>query len=103
MINDNSSGCTIIIAHRLTTVKTCDKIIVMEKGCIKESGTHDELLKVPIQKSADGKHMVAGWYHDLWETQHGKDVDKERLEFLEQENSRLRKELSNLKADKVNC
>merc|ERR1712178_242722 len=35
MIDEQASGCTIIIAHRLTTVKTCDKIIVMEKGCIK--------------------------------------------------------------------
>merc|ERR1711937_450468 len=47
MIAQNSSGCTIIIAHRLTTVKTCDRIIVMDKGCIKEQGSHEELMKKP--------------------------------------------------------
>lgn len=34
----------IIIAHRLSTVKNCDKIIVMEKGSIIETGSHQELL-----------------------------------------------------------
>lgn len=33
----------IVIAHRLSTVKRADKIIVLEKGSIVESGSHDEL------------------------------------------------------------
>ncbi|WP_177567324.1 lipid A export permease/ATP-binding protein MsbA [Phascolarctobacterium sp.] len=33
-----------VIAHRLSTVKNADKILVLEKGSLVEAGTHDELL-----------------------------------------------------------
>ena len=35
---------TILVAHRLTTLKDCDKIFVFEDGAIVESGTYDELV-----------------------------------------------------------
>lgn len=37
----------IIIAHRLSTVKNADRIIVMEKGEIIEQGKHKELMSNP--------------------------------------------------------
>ena len=45
--NMNAIGANrtmLIIAHRLSAVRHCDKIIVIEKGQIVESGTHDQLL-----------------------------------------------------------
>ena len=50
---------TIVIAHRLSTVRNADTIFVLEKGVIVESGTHDALV---------AKHGV---YADLWRVQTG--------------------------------
>jgi ABC-type multidrug transport system fused ATPase/permease subunit len=35
---------TIVIAHRLSTVRAADQIIVLDKGAIREQGTHDTLM-----------------------------------------------------------
>jgi ABC-type multidrug transport system fused ATPase/permease subunit len=44
-VNNLARAKTIIlIAHRLTTVRTCDRIFLMESGRISASGTYDELF-----------------------------------------------------------
>jgi ATP-binding cassette subfamily B protein len=35
----------VLISHRISTVRNCDRIIVLHDGCIAESGTHEELLE----------------------------------------------------------
>ena len=45
---------TLMIAHRLTTVKNCDKIFVMQNGVIAEEGNHSSLLE------------KKGLYYKLW-------------------------------------
>lgn len=43
---DKIHATEVIIAHRISTIKSCDEIIFLEDGHIKERGTHDELVKL---------------------------------------------------------
>merc|ERR1712241_1520097 len=50
---------SVIIAHRLSTVVNCDKILVIHRGQIAEMGTHSQLLS-----------NTTSLYFELWNSQH---------------------------------
>ena len=43
--NLTTGRTTLVVAHRLSTVQSADRIIVLDAGQVVETGTHDQLLK----------------------------------------------------------
>jgi ATP-binding cassette subfamily B protein len=70
-ISHNREQMTILIAHRLSTIMHADKIYVLEKGKISETGSHDELLE------------KRGLYYSMWRQQ----VGERRQPFEESQNN----------------
>ncbi len=52
---------SMVVAHRLSTIQRCDRILVFHHGELRESGTHNELL------------LARGLYRRLYQLQYGKD------------------------------
>jgi ATP-binding cassette subfamily B protein len=63
-----SQKSVILVAHRLSTVRHANRILVLQSGKIREQGTHDELL------------ATGGLYASLWNLQSGDDATGSRLE-----------------------
>ena len=57
MVNVMKNRTTFVIAHRLSTVREADLIVVLKEGQIAEQGTHKELLS------------AKGIYQDIYELQ----------------------------------
>lgn len=60
----------LIVAHRLSTVRNCDVIYVMDKGIVVESGTHEQLL--------ENKNI----YYQLWISQIGKETNNDKRDLM---------------------
>lgn len=58
-MQETSPRTTLTVAHRLETVKNCDKIVVLDGGGVIEEGSHSELL------------ALKGLYYSLWTKQSG--------------------------------
>ena len=63
----------LIIAHRLSTARMADRIVVIEDGAILEQGTHDELI------------ACGGAYHRLWQRHSAGSVVEEEPVLAESE------------------
>ena len=62
--NASLTGRTsIVIAHRLSTIRRADRILVLHKGCLREVGTHDELV------------ALGGIYSKLYQLQYREDSE----------------------------
>ncbi|MEL0308238.1 MAG: ABC transporter ATP-binding protein, partial [Flavobacteriaceae bacterium] len=55
--NQSREKTTLIVSHRMATVKHADRILVLEEGQIVQEGTHNELISTP------------GFYQDLYQEQ----------------------------------
>lgn len=58
-VSDRGSRITVLVAHRLSTIMHADRIYVLEKGSIAETGTHEALLE------------KKGLYYAMWRQQIG--------------------------------
>ncbi|KAJ0412389.1 hypothetical protein ATCC90586_005409 [Pythium insidiosum] len=67
-VMQDAKRTTIVIAHRLSTVRSANKIVVMMNGMVHEQGTHEELMQIPD-----------GVYRGMYELQ-AKQEEEERHE-----------------------
>ncbi|WP_375321118.1 ABC transporter ATP-binding protein [Aliivibrio logei] len=68
--NIRDGKMVIMVAHRLSTIKNADQILVMNKGKVVQSGTHDELI------------VQAGDYRELYLTQKAQEEDEHQNSTL---------------------
>jgi len=104
---ETTQATALLIAHRLTTIKDADKIIVLDDGRMVEQGTHEELLEIPITRHVPKTHqkegvIKTGYYHAQWDSMMGEASGKQQtseqnanheLARLRAENERLQWEL----------
>lgn len=60
--NETQRKTVIFVSHQMSAAASCDRILVMDRGCIAQSGTHAELVSQP------------GLYQDLWNQHKLKEV-----------------------------
>lgn len=68
----DASQTTVVVAHRLSTLRNADRIAFIERGKIRELGTHDELMRIP-----------EGRYRHLQSLQNLESTDRDRRSLKE--------------------
>ena len=90
---------TIVIAHRLTTIRNADKIIVIENGKAVEQGTHEELLQMKGAYLKIQKNQMIVKEEEEKEIEEDNDVDKKDKISSWDEKPLLMKKLSSVKKE----
>lgn len=99
LVRAEPRATSLTIAHRLTTVKDADQILVLHNGKLVEHGTHAELLAIPVRrlpkrnKEKQGA-LTSGFYAAQWANMMGKAEDGEdEVARLTRERDTMRAEL----------
>jgi len=65
MLIKSGKQTVVVVAHRLSTIRDADEIIVMQKGEIKERGTHNDLLMLNgVYKNLVSRQLVSDQAQD---------------------------------------
>jgi len=103
-----TGASTLTIAHRLTTVMKCDKILVFAEGRLKEQGTHEELLEIQVErlpprgKDKEGQ-ITSGLYKVQWHNMMGTKLEESQEEkpMPAEPTSPTKDELAKLRAENL--
>ena len=95
----HSGRTTLVIAHRLSTVRNADKIVAMEAGSVKETGTHAELMALEGLYYSLVNRQMAGKEEQSREADEDGEVLEKGLVSLKREKS-VSKQVS-IKVDKT--